>query len=254
MVGADAGDRFPQWGIEETKEFLGIRSELDRSFMETKRNKLLWEVISTRMRDKGFYRSAEQCKCKWKNLFSRYKGCETMEAEAMRQQQFPLYNEMQAIFSTRVQTMMWAEAEGTSSRKKKQPLMSSSDDEAQEDSEGEKGGGRGRNKGKRAKIMAAAAAGGGIINVVMKELMGQQVQMEVQWREAYEARAEERRRAEVEWRQRMETLEEERVEMERRWREREEHRWLREEARAEKRDVLITALLNKLITRQTPNM
>lgn len=67
------GDRFPQWSVQETKEFLMIRAELDRSFMETKRNKLLWEVISTRMREKGYNRSAEQCKCKWKNLVTRYK-------------------------------------------------------------------------------------------------------------------------------------------------------------------------------------
>ena len=71
-VNVDA-DRFPQWSIQETKEFLMIRAELDRSFMETKRNKLLWEVISTKMREKGYNRSAEQCKCKWKNLVTRYK-------------------------------------------------------------------------------------------------------------------------------------------------------------------------------------
>ena len=71
-ISVDA-DRFPQWSIQETKEFLMIRAELDRSFMETKRNKLLWEVISTRMREKGYNRSADQCKCKWKNLVTRYK-------------------------------------------------------------------------------------------------------------------------------------------------------------------------------------
>lgn len=69
----DATDRFPQWSIQETKEFLVIRAELDQTFMETKRNKQLWEVISTRMKEKGYHRSAEQCKCKWKNLVTRYK-------------------------------------------------------------------------------------------------------------------------------------------------------------------------------------
>lgn len=67
------GDRFPQWSIQETRDFLMIRAELDPTFMETKRNKLLWEVIATRMREKGYNRSAEQCKCKWKNLVTRYK-------------------------------------------------------------------------------------------------------------------------------------------------------------------------------------
>ncbi|KAE8692575.1 hypothetical protein F3Y22_tig00110832pilonHSYRG00003 [Hibiscus syriacus] len=39
--------------------FLSIRAELDQSFMETKWNKQLWEVISTRMRENGYNRSAE---------------------------------------------------------------------------------------------------------------------------------------------------------------------------------------------------
>lgn len=72
-VNMDITDRFPQWSIQETKEFLMIRSELDQTFMETKRNKLLWEVISNKMKEKGYLRSPEQCKCKWKNLVTRYK-------------------------------------------------------------------------------------------------------------------------------------------------------------------------------------
>lgn len=72
-VNIDTSDRFPQWSIQETKEFLMIRAELDRTFMETKRNKLLWEVTSTKMKEKGYNRSSEQCKCKWKNLVTRYK-------------------------------------------------------------------------------------------------------------------------------------------------------------------------------------
>lgn len=71
--GGGGGERIPQWSIEETKELLGIREELDQTFMETKRNKLLWEVVAAKMADKGFVRSAEQCKSKWKNLVTRYK-------------------------------------------------------------------------------------------------------------------------------------------------------------------------------------
>lgn len=71
--GGGGGERIPQWSIEETKELLGIREELDQTFMETKRNKLLWEVVAAKMADKGFVRSPEQCKSKWKNLVTRYK-------------------------------------------------------------------------------------------------------------------------------------------------------------------------------------
>lgn len=76
--------------------------------------------------------------------------------------------------------------------------------------------------------------------------MKQQIQMEMQWKEAYEAREEQRMRMEMEWRQRMEALENERLAMERAWKERDDQRKMREEARAEKRDALITSLLNQI--------
>ena len=81
---------------------------------------------------------------------------------------------------------------------------------------------------------------------ILEDFMRQQMQIEAQWMVAFEARENERRLKEMEWRQAMEVLENERIMMEERWREREEQRRIREEARAEKRDALITALLNKL--------
>ncbi|CAI0425345.1 unnamed protein product [Linum tenue] len=272
-VGETADSRFPQWSIQETKEFLVIRAELDRTFMETKRNKLLWEVISTKMKDKGFHRSAEQCKCKWKNLVTRYKGCETMEPEAMRQQ-FPFYTELQAIFAARMQRMLWAEAEGTASAsaggKKNKAAggggqLSSDEDyeEEEEASEGDKllaaaaavNTSRKRMKKGKGSISSSggnAGVGAAAMKEVMEGFVRQQMAMEVQWREAYEARENERAAKEAEWRRTMEALEKERLMMERRWREREEQRRAREEARADKRDALITALLNKLARDEQP--
>ncbi|KAK7294704.1 hypothetical protein RJT34_17597 [Clitoria ternatea] len=253
-VNVDVADRFPQWSIQETKEFLSIRAELDQTFMETKRNKQLWEVISNTMKEKGYHRSAEQCKCKWKNLVTRYKGCETMEQEAMRQQ-FPFYNELQAIFTARMQRMLWAEAEG-GSKKKGVQLSSDEDEEGNEESEGDHnkgGGGSSRRKKKKGKMVGGGSGSGnnnaGLENnlkEILEEFMKQQVQMEAQWMEAFEARENERRLKEMEWRQTMEALENERIMMDQRWREREEQRRIREEVRADKRDALITALLNKL--------
>ncbi|KAG4922140.1 Trihelix transcription factor GT-3a [Glycine soja] len=260
----DATDRFPQWSIQETKEFLVIRAELDQTFMETKRNKQLWEVISNRMKEKGFHRSAEQCKCKWKNLVTRYKGCETMEPEAMRQQ-FPFYNELQAIFAARMQRMLWAEAEGGGSNNKKKGMHLSSDDEEEGNeemmSEGDHKGNiiiSKKNKKKGKMVIGVGGSGNNNNNSssssnnleslkeIMDEFMRQQMQMEAQWMEAFEARENERRLKEMEWRQTMEALENERLMMDQRWREREEQRRIREEVRADKRDALITALLNKL--------
>ncbi|CAN0927915.1 Trihelix transcription factor GT-3a, partial [Linum grandiflorum] len=271
-IGETGDSRFPQWSIQETKEFLAIRSELDRTFMETKRNKLLWEVISSKMKDKGFLRSPEQCKCKWKNLVTRYKGCETMEPESMRQQ-FPFYNELQAIFAGRMQRMLWAEAEAGSgsgapatssgSRKRGQQHLMSSDDEEDDDdieleaaSEGDKpptvqaAAATTKNKKmKKGKVVDNSSGGNAAVAAmkeVLEEFTRQQMAAEAAWREAYEARENERRMQEMEWRRKMEALENERLMMERRWRDREEQRRVRDEARAEKRDALISALLNKL--------
>ncbi|KAI6698459.1 hypothetical protein NL676_018578 [Syzygium grande] len=233
------GDRFPQWSVQETKEFLMIRAELDRSFMETKRNKLLWEVISTRMREKGYNRSAEQCKCKWKNLVTRYKGCETIEPEAMRQQ-FPFYKGGGGGGST------------SKSKKASSSQLSSDDDGDDEDSEGEKGKKKKKAKGNTGTSNSSSGSSSEV-RKILEEFMKQQARMEAEWREAYEVRESERRVKEMEWRQAMEVLENERLMMDRRWREREEQRRMREEARAEKRDALITALLNKL-RREDHNM
>ncbi|XP_073147005.1 trihelix transcription factor GT-3b-like [Henckelia pumila] len=262
------GDRFPQWSIQETRDLLMIRAELDSNFMENKRNKILWELVSTRMKEKGFSRSPHQCKGKWKNLVTRFKGCEAMETEAMKQHSFPFYNDLKVIFAARMQRIMWLEAEAggaaaassSSSSKRKAALQFSSDeeDDLKEESEEEKSGGG--PKKKRKIIMKGNPPSGNNINnnqsmnnvmmngikEIMEGFMNKQVQMEIRWLKAYEEREEERRAREMEWRQTMEALENERLMMDKRWREREEQWKIREEARAEKRDSLITALLHKL--------
>lgn len=183
-----------------------------------------------------------------------------MEPEVLRQQ-FPFYNELHLILSSRMQRMQWAEAEGGNGGSKKKVLSEDEDDEEddnnKEDSEGELNKGTSstsrKNKKKKEKGSGSGSYGNSNINdslknmkEILQEFMRQQMQMEAQWMEAYEAREKERRMKELEWRQTMEALENEKIMMDQRWREREDQRRLREEARAEKRDALITALLNKL--------
>ncbi|KAJ6854222.1 trihelix transcription factor GT-3b-like [Iris pallida] len=74
-------ERVPQWGQQETRDFIGIRGELERDFTVSKRNKTLWEVVAARMGERGYRRSPDQCKCKWKNLVNRYKGQETSDID-----------------------------------------------------------------------------------------------------------------------------------------------------------------------------
>ncbi|KAK8947704.1 Trihelix transcription factor GT-3b [Platanthera guangdongensis] len=77
-VGGGGGQRSKdekvlQWGQKETRELIAIRADLERDFTVARRNKTLWEAVSSRMREKGYPRSPDQCKCKWKNLVNRYK-------------------------------------------------------------------------------------------------------------------------------------------------------------------------------------
>ncbi|KAE8692894.1 Trihelix transcription factor GT-3b [Hibiscus syriacus] len=252
----EASDRFPQWSVQETRDFLAFRAELDQSFMETKRNKLLWEVISTRMRENGYNRSAEQCKCKWKNLVTRFKACGTIESEAARQQ-FLFYDELRAIFMSRMQSIQCSESEGgggTAASRKRSASASTVEtgqlcsDEEEDMVENELDKKYSIRKKKKQAKTGSTSGGNNNNNIkeMLEDFMRQQLQMEMQWSEALESRENERRSKQMEWRQAMEALENERIMMERRWREREEQRRMREEARAEKRDALINALLNKL--------
>ncbi|KAI3676266.1 hypothetical protein L1987_85870 [Smallanthus sonchifolius] len=242
-------DRILQWSAQETRDFLMIRAVLDQTFMETKRNKLLWEVASRKMMDRGYNRSAEQCKAKWKNLVTRYKGCETMEDDAMRQQ-FPFYNDLQAIFESRMQKMLYMEAEGQANGSKKRVThLSSDDDDDNEESDLEKMSGGKAKKRKAIKNSTRNNPSGSTssdLKEILDEFMKQQMQIEMEWMKTFEAKEEERKLKEIEWQQRMESLENERIMLEQRWREREEQRMIREEARSKKCDALVNALFNKL--------
>ncbi|KAF3502142.1 hypothetical protein F2Q69_00045890 [Brassica cretica] len=263
------GERIPQWSLEETKELLGIREELDQTFMETKRNKLLWEVVAAKMADKGFARTAEQCKSKWKNIVTRYKACETTEPEAIRQQ-FPYYNEIQSIFTARMQRVLWSEATEASTSSKRKNHQFSSDEEEEEEAEEPNQSineelvafvetqekvittstctnpRKRAKKGKGITGSTKAETAGSTLKEILEDFMRQTVKMEKEWRDAWEMKEREREKRETEWRRRMSELEEERSATERRWMERENERRLREEARAQKRDTIIDILHSKL--------
>ncbi|KAI7745489.1 hypothetical protein M8C21_028391 [Ambrosia artemisiifolia] len=245
MDSGGGGERFPQWSVEETRDLLMLRAELEPTFMEKKRNKVLWQLISTNMKERGYNRTADQCKCKWKNLVTRYKGFETMEEEGMRQQ-FPFYNELQTIFTGRMQRMLWMEAEAIGGSSKKR-LLSSDDDDDQDEEESDPAADKTSSK-KKKKIAAANNKDAAVVNLkeILEELMKQHMQIEMQWMKLYESKEEERRRRDMEWRQKMEALENDKIMFDRRWRDREEQTRIKEETRSEKRDALITILLNKL--------
>lgn len=252
-------DRIPQWGHQETREFIAIRAELEKDFTQTKRNKTLWEIIAGKMKAKGYRRSAEQCKCKWKNLVNRYKGKETSEPDNGRQ--CPFFEELDAIFKERERNMDRLLLESKAGMKPKEKVKrfkrllgeKSSDDysedeeEEEDDSEDEKIIKRKKSKAdKERQRVTADKYRANSMQEVLEDFFQQQQRFEEQWREAVEGREEERRLREREWRIAMEKLEKERVMKEQAWREREDQRRAREEARAERRDELFAALISKL--------
>ncbi|CAA7392846.1 unnamed protein product [Spirodela intermedia] len=226
--GGGERDRMAQWSFEETRELLASRAELDRSFVETKRNKHLWAAVSSRMEERGFRRTPDQCKCKWKNLITRYKGREATEGDADRQ--FPFYDDMKRIFSARVENLTtenWAET----CRGDEQEI---------------------RKKRKDGGAAAAGSSGGGgsssskQVKIALMELMIWQSQAEAMRMGASEEREAERREKEMECRMAMESLAVEKAVVDQGWRQREEERWVREETRARRWDGLVSALLERL--------
>lgn len=72
-AGKGKEERLPQWSQQETRDLIAIRADLERDFNVARRNKTLWEAVAAKMRERGYRRTPEQCKCKWKNLVNRYK-------------------------------------------------------------------------------------------------------------------------------------------------------------------------------------
>lgn len=180
-----------------------------------------------------------------------------MDAESARQQ-FRFFDNMEIIFTSRMQKMIWVESEGRegvsgTTRKRCHSEQFSSDEEEEKVNEelvdishDPKISNPKKNMVKKQKGGISNSNTSNSVREVLDEFMRHQSRMETEWRERWEAREKERVEKEQEWRRKMAEIEKERVEMERMWRDREEQRRSREEIRAEKRDSLINALLAKL--------
>lgn len=244
-------------------ELITIRGELERDFNASKRNKALWETVAYRMREKGFIRTPDQCKCKWKNLVNRYKGKETSDPDNGKQ--CPFFEELHAVFSERAKALQQSLKESQPVTVQSRKRMKSnngdhfSDDFSQD--EGDEGDDSGveslmrssnaqKRRAEREKDVQTTTRDISSISSVremLKAFFQQQQRLEMQWRDSMERHRRERELFEQEWRQSMEKLERERLMMEQEWIEREDQRKVRDEIRAENRDTLLTTLLNKLI-------
>ncbi|CAI9775643.1 unnamed protein product [Fraxinus pennsylvanica] len=261
-------ERCLQWSNQETRDFIEIRGLLEEDFTSTKRNKNLWEMVVSRMREKGYRRTPDQCKCKWKNLVSRYKGQETYVVGSS--QQCPFFDELHAVLSASANDMHQTQFDyevalmrGRKRLKNVTGYQSAEKEEEDDESNAEevvKAPKRrvGREKQQRTRASEKLSKESSTntdntdsilssLNEMMKSFFQQQQVIDMQWRESMEKRAQERDLCEREWRQTMEKLERDRLMMEQAWRERDEKRRTREDSLAEKRDALLTTLVNKLV-------
>uniref|UniRef100_A0A0E0KY21 Myb-like domain-containing protein n=1 Tax=Oryza punctata TaxID=4537 RepID=A0A0E0KY21_ORYPU len=273
-------ERLPQWSHAETSAFLAIRADLDHSFLSTKRNKALWEAASARLQALGFSRTPDQCKSKWKNLVTRFKGTEGAAAAVVAgtdqmqgggggaavrgsstsssSSSFPFHDELRRIFDARVERARALERKKVKGKDPDDDGEGDEDDDEEgeqvdEEDDGAASGDTTRAGSKKRRRKAAAAAtarrtgsAGGVegeVEAMLREFMRRQIEMEERWMEAAEAREAERRAREEEWRTAMVALGEERLALVRRWREREDAWRARAEEREERRHQLDDALL-----------
>ncbi|XP_051129620.1 trihelix transcription factor GT-3b-like [Andrographis paniculata] len=257
-------ERFPQWSNQETRDLIGVRAQLEFEFTAAKRNKNLWEMVAVKMREKGYRRTSEQCKCKWKNLVNKYKAQEASDVDNGRV--CPFFDELHALFTARANSPNEINIGGRK-RDRTPDDISDEDEETEVEQTGRPRTAALRPKPSKEKRPRAAEKEKekekepytttptilDALQEILRNFMTQQQIIDSQWRESMERRAEERDIFEQEWREKMEKLERERMMMEQAWREREEQRRLRDETRAEKRDALLTTLLNKLVANDDKN-
>ncbi|ONK71623.1 uncharacterized protein A4U43_C04F10610 [Asparagus officinalis] len=209
------------------------------------------------MRERGYQRSPDQCKCKWKNLVNRYKGKETSEtSDPDNGKHCPFFDELHAVFTERARNMQHLLESETSTLNHPQKKLKRSSgvrfsdeisdaDDDNEESDDEQHLTKNRKK-KTDKIHKPKAANNNV-HELLQDFLQQQQRAEAQWRDLMERMGQERRMFEKEWQQSMEKLERERFMLERAWQEKEEQRRITEENRALKRDALLNTLLHKLI-------
>ncbi|XP_074151418.1 zinc finger and SCAN domain-containing protein 2 isoform X1 [Sminthopsis crassicaudata] len=88
------------WSYEETKIFLGILSEswIYEKLRTCHRNRQVYRIVAKRLRERGFLRTLEQCRYRFKNLQTNYRKARSTHTPGT----CPFYEEMDALMSPRV--------------------------------------------------------------------------------------------------------------------------------------------------------
>ncbi|XP_059768395.1 zinc finger and SCAN domain-containing protein 20-like isoform X1 [Balaenoptera ricei] len=90
------------WGYEETNIFLGILSEswIHEKLRMCHRNRQVYRIVAERLRERGFLRTLEQCRYRFKNLQTNYRKARSTHVLGT----CPFYNKMDALMCPQAAT------------------------------------------------------------------------------------------------------------------------------------------------------
>lgn len=97
--GERGGGGVNRWPREETLALLRIRSGLDSNFRDSNIKGPLWENVSRKLGELGYFRSAKKCKEKFENISKYYK--KTKDGRIGRQdgKSYRFFSELEALYS-----------------------------------------------------------------------------------------------------------------------------------------------------------
>ncbi|XP_014698098.3 zinc finger and SCAN domain-containing protein 2 isoform X1 [Equus asinus] len=98
------------WGYEETKTFLDILSEswIHEKLRTYHRHRQVYRLVAERLRERGFLRTLEQCRYRFKNLQTNYRKARSTHMPDT----CPFYDEMDALMCPRAATSVLEVAGG----------------------------------------------------------------------------------------------------------------------------------------------
>lgn len=98
VLDCERGSVGNRWPRQETLALLKIRSEMDANFKDASLKGPLWEDVSRRLAELGYYRNAKKCKEKFENVHKYYKR--TKEGRAGRQdgKSYKFFSQLEALY------------------------------------------------------------------------------------------------------------------------------------------------------------
>ncbi|KAB1210595.1 Trihelix transcription factor GT-2 [Morella rubra] len=91
-----AGNRWPR---QETLALLKIRSDMDDAFRDSGTKASLWEEVSRKLAELGYYRSAKKCKEKFENLFKYHKRTKEVRSGRPKGKAYRFFEQLEALDS-----------------------------------------------------------------------------------------------------------------------------------------------------------